>query len=133
MDPTTERQGQDRRRSIQRTTMRAYINLIRCGRSYSAASAESGVGEEETQQRVRRPVTVVAAGGSGWGEEGAVSAVEGFDVTEAGVREDGGAALGEGAQKGIVQSMEDQRRRGDAMENAGGGGAGVVAVRAGEA
>src|SRR6266851_8042260 len=99
----------------------------------SAASAESGVGEEETQQSMLRPVTVVAAGGIGWGEEGAVPAVEGFDVGDVGVREDGGAALGEEAQEGVVRRVEDERGDSDAIENAGSGGVVVVVVSAGEA
>ena len=79
------------------------------------------------------PVAVVAAAGIGAGEEGAVSAVLGFEEGDVGVGADGGAGFGGEADEGVVEGVEDEGGDADAVEDAGGGGTLVVVVGAVEA
>src|SRR5665213_1038319 len=79
------------------------------------------------------PIAVVAVGGVGFGEEGAVAAVRGFDERDVGVRIDGGARGWAEADEGIVQRVQNERGDSDAVEDARGGGAVVVVVRGLEA
>ncbi len=99
----------------------------------SAASAKSGVGEEETQQSVLGPVPVVAVGSVGLGKKGTVSAVHGLDVGDLRIGEEVVSALGCDAQKGIVHGMKDQRGHGDPIDDTGRCSAVVVVVRAAKA
>ena len=91
------------------------------------------IGQEETEKGVLGPVAVVAVGGDCGGEEGTVAAVRGFDEGDVGIGEDGSAGLGDEADEGVVEGVEDQGGDVDTAEDAGGGGAVVVVVRAGEA
>ena len=94
---------------------------------------DSGVGQEEAEEGVFGPVAVVAGGGVGLGEEGAVASVVGFDEGDVGIGGDLFEGFGGDADEGIVEGVEDERGDGDAVEDAGGGGAGVVVFGAGEA
>jgi hypothetical protein len=79
------------------------------------------------------PVAVVVGGGVGLGEEGAVSAVGRLDESDVGVGGDLIARLGDEADEGVVERVDDEGGDGDTVEDAGGGGAEIVIVGAGEA
>ena len=89
--------------------------------------------EDEAKERVLGPVAVVAGGGVGCGEEGAVAAVRGFDERDVRVGLDGSAGLRQDADEGIVECVQDQCGNRDVAQHACGGGAMVVVVRTGEA
>ena len=87
------------------------------------------VGEEEAEEGVFGPVAVVAVGGDGSGEEGAVASVGGFDEGDVGIVVNLVAGFGSDTDEGIVEGVEDEGGDGDALENACCGGAVVVVVR----
>src|SRR6185437_4766186 len=77
------------------------------------------VGENEAQEGVLRPVAVVAGGGIGLGEEGAVAALGSLDEGDTGVRHDLVASIGRDPDEGVIEGVEDERGNGDFVDDAG--------------
>ena len=94
----------------------------------SIVKGSPGVREDEAEGCVLSPVTIVAVGVLGGGEEGAVAAVTGFEEGDVRVGFDDGACLGGEADEGVVAGVDEERGDGDAIEHARGGGAVVVVV-----
>ena len=92
-----------------------------------------GAGEEKLEEGVFGPVAVVAACGEGFCEEGAVSAVCGFEQSDVGVGGDFPPGLWGEDDEGVVERVEDEGGDGDAVEDTSGSGSVVVVVCAGEA
>ena len=88
------------------------------------------MGQEKPQQRVLRPVAVIAAYLVRLGQKGTVAAMGGLDQGDIWIRLDLLAALGREQDEGVVECVKDKRRHCDTIENAIGRGAGVVVVRA---
>ena len=91
-----------------------------------------GVRKQKAEQCVFGPITVVTVGFIRLGEKGAVTATWALQQGYFRVRVELVAALGGKANKGIVQSVQDQRWHGDAIDYASSGGAVVVVLRAGK-
>src|ERR1700760_4809263 len=83
----------------------------------------SGVVQEKAHQGMFGPVAVVAGGGVGRGEKGAVADAPCLDQRGRGVSEDLFAALGGEADEWIVEGVKDERGHCDVFEHASGGGA----------
>jgi len=94
----------------------------------SIVQGSPGVGEDESERGMLGPVTVVAIGGLGRSEEGAVATVICFEQRDLRVRFDGGAGFRQEADEGIVAGMDEERGYSNAIEHARSGGAVVVVV-----
>src|SRR5260370_29904633 len=84
---------------------------------------------EEVNPLAFWPTGIVSIGRA---EERAVASVLGFDQGNVGIGLDLGASFRENTNERIIHGMNDQRRHGDLIDDAGGSGAMVVIVRPGE-
>ena len=89
--------------------------------------------EDEAQGGVFGPVAVVAGGAIGWRKEGAVATMFGLEQRDLRIGGDLFPRLCGEPDEGIVVGVEDQCGNRDAVEDAGGAGAGVVVVGGAEA
>src|SRR5271156_1382239 len=106
-----------------------YLSVTEVG----SQAQDSGVCEKEAEKSVLGPIAIVAAVGTGLGEEGAVAAMGGCDQADIGVSLELAATLVGDADEGIVERVEDKRRHRDSIDHTSSSGPIVIIFRSGKA